>query len=131
MTPISNTTPQVSLIEAKGTPNLENPTREKLEAVGTDFESVFMSMMIKEMRNSLDGGFFGEESSDTYGGMFDLFIGKHLAESRPLGIANMMLEQYQKTQQRGQMQESPSESASPTMEQSPASSAHSSLQTDA
>lgn len=102
MTPISNIAPQTSLIEAKGSQKLENPSREKLESVGTDFESVFMSMMIKEMRNSLDGGFFGEESSDTYGGMFDLFIGKHLAESRPLGIANMMLDQYEKTQQRGQ-----------------------------
>lgn len=104
MTPLSNISPNASLIEAKGVQKLENQSREKLESVGTDFESVFMSMMIKEMRNSLDGGFFGEESSDTYGGMFDLFIGKHLAESRPLGIANMMLDQYEKTQQRGQEQ---------------------------
>lgn len=73
-----------------------------IESAGTEFESVFLSMMLKEMRNSLEGGgFFGEESSDTYGGMFDMFIGKHLAQSRPLGIADMLLEQYQKLDTNG------------------------------
>ena len=74
-----------------------NPDR--IEAVGVEFESVFLSMMIKEMRNSLEGGFFGEETSDTYGGMFDLFIGKHLAESKPLGISNLLMQQYSKSTQ--------------------------------
>ncbi len=70
----------------------------RIEAVGVEFESVFLSMMIKEMRSSLEGGgFFGEETSDTYGGMFDLFIGKHLAESKPLGISDLLLEQYGKS----------------------------------
>jgi peptidoglycan hydrolase FlgJ len=73
----------------------EHASRQQMEQVGQEFESVFLSMMLKEMRNSLDGGgFFGEESSDTYGGMFDMFIGQHLASSRPLGIADLLLEQY-------------------------------------
>ena len=72
-----------------------NAGRQQVEAVGVEFESVFLSMMIKEMRNSLqDGGFFGEESSDTFGGLFDLFIGKHLAEAQPLGISEMLVQQY-------------------------------------
>ena len=38
-------------------------TPQQIEAVGTDFEGVFLSMMIKEMRKSLDnGGFFAGES---------------------------------------------------------------------
>ena len=65
-----------------------------IESVGKDFESVFLSMLVKEMRQSLDQGFFGEETSDTYGGMFDLFIGQSLAQSKPLGIAEMLLDQY-------------------------------------
>lgn len=74
-----------------------NSSLDKIESVGVEFEGVFLSMMLKEMRNSLEGGgFFGEESSDTYGGMFDLFIGKHLAEAKPLGISDMLLEQYSK-----------------------------------
>lgn len=45
--------------------------------------------MLKEMRNTLDqgeGGLFGGEGSDTFGGMFDMFMSEHLAESKPLGI---------------------------------------------
>ncbi|TWU02378.1 rod-binding protein [Stieleria varia] len=85
----------------------------RMESVGTEFEGVFLSMMVKEMRNSLETGFFGEESSDTYGGMFDLFIGKHLAQSRPLGIAEMMLEQYSKNQDRSSPTASESSPQSP------------------
>ena len=70
---------------------------EKMKAVGEDFESVFISMMLKEMRNSLEGGgFFGEESSDTFGGMFDMFIGKHVASTTPLGIADIVANSYQR-----------------------------------
>ncbi len=98
MNPIASAlTPNV--FDAFGSQQLDSQSsHNRIEAVGVEFESVFLSMMIKEMRNSLDGGgFFGEESSDTYGGMFDLFIGKHLAESKPLGIADLLLEQYNKS----------------------------------
>lgn len=101
MTPISNLISPASSYELSGANSPSDQTREQLESVGKDFESVFMSMMIKEMRNSLDEGFFGEESSDSFGGMFDLFIGKHLSESTPLGIADMMLHQYEKNQNLG------------------------------
>lgn len=62
-----------------------------LESAAKEFESVFLSMMLKEMRNTLDqqeGGLFGKEGSDTFGGMFDMFMGQHLADAQPLGIAN-------------------------------------------
>lgn len=71
-----------------------------MDKVGKDFEGVFLSMMLKEMRNTLEeGGFFGEESSDTYGGMFDMFIGQSMAETKPLGIANILVDNYAKNQQ--------------------------------
>jgi flagellar protein FlgJ len=47
--------------------------------------------MLKEMRNTLDqenGGLFAGEGSDTYGGMFDMYMSQHLAKSQPLGIGN-------------------------------------------
>jgi len=69
---------------------------EQMNTLGTEFESVFLSMMLKEMRQSLDEGFFGGDSSDSFGGMVDLFIGKHLAQSNPIGIADLMLQQYSK-----------------------------------
>ena len=60
--------------------------------LGKEFESLFLSLMLKEMRNSFEsseGGLFGSgDSSDTFGGMFDMFMGQHLSESSPLGIAD-------------------------------------------
>lgn len=64
---------------------------ETFDGAGKDFESVFMSMLLKEMRNTLDseeGGLFGAESSDTFGGMFDMFMGQHMAEAQPIGIGD-------------------------------------------
>ena len=55
--------------------------------------------MLKEMRNTLEGGgFFGEESSDTYGECFDMFVGQDLAKSSPLGIAEMLKRDYSSLQ---------------------------------
>jgi flagellar protein FlgJ len=68
----------------------QNAANVQTEKMASDFESVFVSLMLKEMRNTLDGenGLFGGEGSDTFGGMFDLFMGQHLSESSPLGIAD-------------------------------------------
>ena len=71
---------------------------EQMKELGTQFESVFVSMLLKEMRQSLDEGFFGGEASDSFGGMFDMFIGQHLAKSSPIGIGDMMVQQYSKHQ---------------------------------
>ncbi|MEM9410768.1 MAG: rod-binding protein [Planctomycetota bacterium] len=69
---------------------------EAIERTAAEFEGVFISLLTKEMRNSLpEGGLFGSEASDTFGSLFDLYIGQHLAESQPLGIANVFLQQYE------------------------------------
>lgn len=62
-----------------------------VEKVGNEFEAVFLSLMLKEMRNTLDtenGGLFAGEGSDTLGGMFDMFMSQHMAKSQPLGIGD-------------------------------------------
>ena len=70
---------------------------QNAEAVANEFEAVFVSLLMKEMRATLqEGGFFGKESSDSYGSMFDLFIGKQVADSRPLGVADMVVEHYRR-----------------------------------
>jgi len=69
---------------------LKSMNEEQADKMGKEFESVFVSLLLKEMRNTLDtgeGGLFGSEQSDTFGGMFDQFMGEHLADSSPLGIA--------------------------------------------
>ncbi len=70
---------------------LKSMKSEQIDKMAKDFESVFVSMLLKEMRNTLDtgdGGLFGSEQSDTFGGMFDQFMGEHMADSSPLGIAD-------------------------------------------
>jgi flagellar protein FlgJ len=59
--------------------------------VAVQFESLFISLLLKEMRQTEQGGgLFAGESSDTYGGIFDLYLGEHLAKSGGLGLAPMI-----------------------------------------
>jgi Rod binding domain-containing protein len=63
------------------------------DKVAKDFESVFTSMMLKEMRSSLEpGSLFGEDSNDVYGGMFDQYMGQHMADGGGIGLAKMVRE---------------------------------------
>ena len=69
---------------------LKKSSDAEIKKIGEDFESIFLSMMLKEMRNTIsseeDGGMFSGEGSDTYGGLFDMFMSQHLATSNQLGI---------------------------------------------
>ncbi len=54
-------------------------------------EAVFMSMLIKEMRTSgMEEGLFAGDAADTFGGMFDSFMGDKLAEFGGIGIQRMI-----------------------------------------
>jgi Rod binding domain-containing protein len=61
----------------------------KPEQLATQFESVFVSMLLKEMRQASPPGegLFPGDSSDTYGGMFDMYMGQHLAQQGGIGLA--------------------------------------------
>lgn len=59
----------------------------KVEKAIKDFEGLFLSMMIKELRQTSSGeGLFPGDASDTYGGMFDMFLGNELAAGKGLGL---------------------------------------------
>jgi Rod binding domain-containing protein len=48
------------------------------------------------MRQSLDqGSLFGDDRADIYGGMFDMFLGQHIAQGGGLGIARMVKHQLE------------------------------------
>ena len=64
----------------------------KADEVAQEFEAVFTSMLLKQMRNSLQEGLFPGDTSDVYGGMFDLFIGQHLSSNSALGVDRMVRE---------------------------------------
>ena len=59
--------------------------------VGQQFESVFVSMLLKEMRaTSSEDGLFAGDNADVYGGMFDMFLGQHIASQGAFGIAELL-----------------------------------------
>jgi Rod binding domain-containing protein len=62
-----------------------------IPALARQFESVFMAQMVKEMRQTLEPDtLFGNDPGDVYGGMFDLFMGKHLAQAGGIGLAKVL-----------------------------------------
>src|SRR5437868_13330855 len=66
----------------------------RVEEVAKGLESVFFSMLCKEMRQTLEPGtLFGEDQGDVFGGLFDQFLGEHLAQGGALGIAAMVRKQ--------------------------------------
>jgi flagellar protein FlgJ len=76
----------------KGTPGA------KLKEMATEMEATFLAMLLKEMRETLDpteGGLFPGDSGDVQGGLFDLFMSRHLAESGGVGVAASLLRQVQ------------------------------------
>ncbi len=75
---------------------LRSDRRPSVDAAATGFESMFLAMILKEMRQTLEGGsFFGEDNADVYGGLFDQYLGDHLAKAGRLGIAAMVKGQYE------------------------------------
>jgi flagellar protein FlgJ len=65
-----------------------------IERTAADMESLFASLMLKEMRQTLEpGSLFGDDASDSCGSLFDLYLGQHVAKSGGLGIADMVKRQ--------------------------------------
>ena len=72
--------------------------RQSIDQAATGFESMFLSMVLKQMRQTLEeGGLFGNDTGDVYGGLFDLYLGQHLAAAGGLGIAAMVKRQLEST----------------------------------
>ncbi|GIW83049.1 MAG: hypothetical protein KatS3mg105_4856 [Gemmatales bacterium] len=80
--------PQVLSLAAEAA----NPREQLLkDQVAEDFEGTFLSLLFKEMRQTLEEGtLFADDKSDVLGGMFDIFMGQHLAAAGGLGIAAMV-----------------------------------------
>jgi Rod binding domain-containing protein len=65
-----------------------------LDTVANGFESMFLSLLLKEMRQTLEPDtMFPQDSGDVLGGLFDLFLGQHLAQAGALGIGAMVKKQ--------------------------------------
>lgn len=63
---------------------------------GEQFEGIFVSMLLKEMRQSMsEDGLFAGDTSDVYGGLFDMFLGQHIASQGAFGISDLINSQLQ------------------------------------
>jgi flagellar protein FlgJ len=68
-------------------------TPEALKATATQFEAMFLNMMLKSMRDAtMDGGLFDSEQTKTYTTMLDQQVSQTLA-SRGIGLADALTRQ--------------------------------------
>ncbi len=68
-----------------------------VDKVANGFESMFWSLILKEMRQSLEPDtLFPGDSGDVMGGMFDSFLSQHFAHLGAFGIAAMVKRQLGK-----------------------------------
>jgi len=72
--------------------SLEGARTPGREADAADaFEKVFATMLVKEMRRSLPGGFFGKgQGADVFESWLDEHLGASLAKDDVLGVAAMI-----------------------------------------
>jgi Rod binding domain-containing protein len=73
------------------------PNPEAMPHAGAQaFEGMFASMLVKQMRQSIGGNSLcGHDKSDALGGLFDHFMGQHMASNGGLGIGAMIRKQLE------------------------------------
>ena len=74
---------------------LSRPTDARaIDAVATGFEGAFLTVLLKEMRQTLEPGvMFGNDNGDVLGGLFDFFLSQHVAKGGGLGIGALVKQQ--------------------------------------
>ena len=56
-----------------------------------EFEAVFASLLLKQMRQSLGGeSLIPSDNGDIVGGMFDLYLGQHISAAGGLGLTELL-----------------------------------------
>ena len=90
--PLASTVFQATGIATKAIERSAEAARDvRITKAASEFESIFVSMMIKEMRQTQSGeGLFPGDNSDTLGGMFDMLMGQHVADGGGIGLADFL-----------------------------------------
>jgi len=71
-----------------------SPTAETLKQVASQFEALFMHMMLKSMREASFGDdLFGSEQSNFYRDMYDQQLSMTLAKKQGMGLADVLVRQ--------------------------------------
>lgn len=69
--------------------------RQTLQEACTEFESLFLYQLLKEMRATIpDDGYLGKSmQSETYTSLFDIEIARRLSAQKGIGLADFLMQQ--------------------------------------
>lgn len=74
--------------------------KESVHAAAAQFESYFMQMMLRSMRQTLpQDGLFDSQETKTFSDMFDQQIAQSISKGRGIGLADMLTKQMQLSMQ--------------------------------
>ncbi|MCB1843761.1 MAG: rod-binding protein, partial [Halioglobus sp.] len=74
---------------------LQRPS-QAIGEVAAQFESLFVQMMLKSMRDAtIKGGLFDSNQMDTYQSMYDQQVSLHLSTQGGLGLSEILVEQLE------------------------------------
>jgi Rod binding domain-containing protein len=102
-----SSTPALSILQTPQTAAKQLQAAEKQPADADktlqalrEFESIFVSLMVKQLRQSAgEEGLFPGDPSDSLGALFDLHIGQQIAEAGGIGITRQLTQIYAARQQ--------------------------------
>ena len=86
------------LAAAKGSGSLGGQTDDRLKQACSDFEAIFLNLMVQTMKKTIpEGGVLGKShQSEVYDDMFFQEISTQLARERGLGIGDAMYRQVRR-----------------------------------
>jgi len=70
--------------------NVGNASPEKIEDAAKQVEGLFVSMLLKTMRETMASEMFGGDGADVWGGMFDQTMGEHIVSAGGLGLVDQL-----------------------------------------
>jgi flagellar protein FlgJ len=89
MNAISNSMP-LSADQALLGLNVGNAPSAKIEEAARQVEGLFVSMLLKTMRETMASEMFGGDAADVWGSVFDQSMGEHIVSAGGLGLVDQL-----------------------------------------
>jgi peptidoglycan hydrolase FlgJ len=70
--------------------NVGNAPTARIEEAAKQVEGLFVSMLLKTMRETMASEMFGGDGADIWGGMFDQSMGDHIVSAGGLGLVEQL-----------------------------------------
>jgi flagellar protein FlgJ len=109
LTNLKSSVPQ-SLSQVGLRTTVEASSSRSTRDASREMEATFLSLLIKQMRETLDPeeGLFPGDRGDVQGGLFDLFISKHLADAGGIGLTEYVESHLTKLPAQAETSDAPS-----------------------